>query len=656
MVFRGLRWLALGALCAGGQAIAAPDLATLAQKFGQREAVRAMRLSPSGDQVAYLAPAPGGRSQAMVADLRTGAVNAVIGDIGTAGRLRHCDWKGETRLICRYQGVLSQIEGNRLVGVTRIIAVDRDGTHALLLGQKDNGKLLGLNQSSGDVIDMLPDDPANVLMQIYQIPEESIGTLIARTGQGLAAERVDVRTSVRHQTESPRLNGLRLVTDGRGRVRVAAVGDADPDGVMRSTLQWFARPRTGGWQPLMNTSMTATQRSWAEGLDDSGDGLFVFRPQNGRLALFRRDLVSGEESLVFAHPKVDAQDVLRVGKYARPVAVEYTTDKDQLHYLDPAYAKLSAALAKALPGGLEVTVLDEDWTGARKLVFAGSDTDPGRYYRYDGATRQLAPILPVHPALDGMALGVMTAITYPARDGTPIPGYLTLPPGVTSPRGLPALVLPHGGPSARDTWGFDWLSQFYAQAGYAVLQPNFRGSAGYGEAWFRENGFKAWRTAIGDVNDGARWLLAQGADPKRLGAVGWSYGGYAVLQAAATEPTLYKAVVAIAPVTDLQALKDDAQRSAARALIRDYIGSGAHVVEGSPARQAGRISAPVLIFQGTKDLNVSPDQARIMDSALARAGKPHRLVIYEGLAHDLGDSAARADMLKQSGEFLAAMK
>ena len=112
---------------------------------------------------------------------------------------------------------------------------------------------------------------------------------------------------------------------------------------------------------------------------------------------------------------------------------------------------------------------------------------------------------------------------------------------------LPAVLLPHGGPSARDEWGFDWLAQYLANQGYAVLQPNYRGSAGYGDAWLQRNGFQGWRTSIGDVTDGARWLVAQGiADADRLAIVGWSYGGYAALQAGVTEPGLFKALVAIA--------------------------------------------------------------------------------------------------------------
>ena len=182
----------------------------------------------------------------------------------------------------------------------------------------------------------------------------------------------------------------------------------------------------------------------------------------------------------------------------------------------------------------------------------------------------------------------MTPVSFPAADGTAIPGYLTLPPG-SDGKGLPAIVLPHGGPSARDEWGFDWLVQFFVARGYAVLQPNFRGSSGYGSAWFGRNGFQAWRTAIGDVNDAGRWLVGAGhrrsrqAGDRRL-----------VLRrlcraavAGARPRRCIKAVVAIAPVTDLEQLREDSR--ALHQLPRWSTDSSARA---SMSRKAARRATP----------------------------------------------------------------
>lgn len=200
-----------------------------------------------------------------------------------------------------------------------------------------------------------------------------------------------------------------------------------------------------------------------------------------------------------------------------------------------------------------------------------------------------------------------------------------------------------------------YLAQYYVQLGYAVLQPNFRGSSGYGEAWYCNNGFKSWATAIGDVNDGARWLVAQGiADKARLAIVGWSYGGYAALQANILDPGLYKAVVAVAPVTDLEGLRSRAAKFTNYLQVDAFIGQGPHVAAGSPARHAAVFRAPVLMFSGDRDLNVDVSQARTMDAALAAAGKAHELKIYPGLDYQLDDSSARTDLLRRSAAFLAA--
>jgi dipeptidyl aminopeptidase/acylaminoacyl peptidase len=235
-----------------------------------------------------------------------------------------------------------------------------------------------------------------------------------------------------------------------------------------------------------------------------------------------------------------------------------------------------------------------------------------------------------------------------------IPAYLTLPPGRTDMRGLPAIVLPHGGPSARDELGFDWLSQFFAHQGYAVLQPNYRGSAGYGDAWFAQNGFRGWQTSIGDVTAAGHWMIAQGADPGRLAIVGWSYGGYAALQSGVTEPGLFKAIVAIAPVTDLALLSQQAEGFTNYLLVRQFVGQGPHVRAGSPLQNVERITAPVLMFHGTRDTNVGITQSQRMDSALHAAGKSSELVTFDGLEHDLADSQARIRMLARINLFLSA--
>lgn len=642
------------ALCLAAPAAAAPDAAALAKIFGAREAIQGMRLSPDGNSILFLRPIPGGHGAVSVLNIATSDTRIVARDADGVTKLRWCAWKTNKRIICRQGGVAD--DGDVLLPYSRTAAIDIDGKNPKELGFRPNTRSYGYLTNTGTILDWLPDDPDNVLMSIYELPSTTEGTLVVREKYGVSAQRVNVFTSQRRMVEAPRPVVESLITDQQARVRLMSSVEVTNTGRMTRRLRYFYRDKAGGaWQSLFETDILANNTSWAEGFDDSGDGIYVIKPLNGRQALY---LVAADgskrEQLVFAHPTVDVAGVRRIGKYGRAVAAEYYTSGLNLAFFDAGLAKLDAALAKALPGNPEVSVVDESWDGTKKLIFAGSDVDPGRYYLYNATTRQLGELLPVRPQVAGLTLAQVKSVTYPARDGTQIPAYLTLPPGKDG-KNLPILILPHGGPSSRDVWGFDWLPQYFAQLGYAVLQPNFRGSAGYGDAWFRDNGFKSWPVAIGDINDGARWLAAQGiGDKSRTAILGWSYGGYAALQASITEPDLYKATIAIAPVTDLEQLKLDAIRFTNRDLVRNYVGVGPHTVAGSPAQNAARMKPPVLMFHGTKDINVFLGQAQMMDAALTRAGKPHQLVVYPELDHQLNDETARADLLLKSSEFLSA--
>jgi dipeptidyl aminopeptidase/acylaminoacyl peptidase len=174
-----------------------------------------------------------------------------------------------------------------------------------------------------------------------------------------------------------------------------------------------------------------------------------------------------------------------------------------------------------------------------------------------------------------------------------------------------------------------------------------------GAAWFKDNGWKSWETAIGDVNSAGRWLQAQGiAAPGKLAIFGWSYGGYAALQSQVLDPDLFKAVVAVAPVTDLDRLREEFRNQSNFMVVDRFLGQGPHVEAGSPARHADRFKAPVLIFHGDADTNVAAAESRLMRDRLSGAGKQVRYVEFSGLDHQLDDTAARTRLLSESSAFL----
>jgi dipeptidyl aminopeptidase/acylaminoacyl peptidase len=500
-------------------------------------------------------------------------------------------------------------------------------------------------------------DSDSVLMARSHVPEAGmIGTRLTRIVSGLGVDRVDLRTQRATQVEPPNDRAVDYITDGHGQVRIMALqGMRGATGQAQSRVDYvYRREGSRDWIPLGSYDTVTNVGIDPRAVDRETNSAWVLKRLNGRIALYRIKLDGTlAEELVYANDRVDVDGVVFVNGGSRVIGVSFAEERSRVIYFDPAYSALARSLGRAIPN---LPLIDFDETSAdgnRILVHAGSDTDAGRYYVFDRTARSMTEILAVRPQLESIAGGTMRAVSYPAADGTQIPAYLTLPAGAAAGRNLPTVILPHGGPQARDTWGFDFLAQYLASQGYAVLQPNFRGSGGYGDQWLQRNGFRSWQTSIGDITAGARWLTAQGiADPQRMAIMGWSYGGYAALQSAVTEPAMFRAVVAIAPVTDLQQAKDDFRDYTNARNVSEYIGDGPHIQQGSPLRNVAAITAPVLLFHGDRDLNVNVIHSRRMDDALRDAGKRSQLTVFPGLEHDLADSAVRTRMLQRIGDFL----
>ena len=639
--------------------VAASPPADPAAAFGAREAVLDVALSPAGTKVAFIAPGPGQSTILYTSDAGGGTppVRVMTAD-GKPERLSECGWASETRLVCTVYMLIDNIVPGQPVGATRINAVDADGSKLKLLSKRTNTDSLYMAFGGGEVLDWLPGEDGVVLMGRQYVPEARIGSNFQDRREGFGVDRIDTRTSSARMVEVPKAHAAAYISDGRGTVRLMAISDiAGATGYDTGKLEYFYRKKgSQDWEPLGTYDVSTEVGLLPVAVDPTLDVAYGFRrDSSGRRALYSVALDGTKrETLVFAHPEVDVDATVRIGRANRVVGVTYATDRREAVYFDPALAALGKALSKALPGLPLVRFLDSSVDETKLLLWAGGDTDPGRYYLFDKTTKKLNELMLARPDLESTQLATVKPIAYKAADGTMIPGYLTLPPGAAA-KGLPAIVMPHGGPSARDEWGFDWLAQYYASRGYAVLQPNYRGSSGYGDAWYQKNGFQSWRTAIGDINDAGRWLVAQGiADPSKLAIVGWSYGGYAALQSNVLDPNLFKAVVAVAPVTDLAGLIQDSVWFSSHRITRNFIGSGPHVREGSPAENAAKIKAPVLLFHGDMDLNVGIRQSRIMQDRLKDAGANSELIVYPGLDHQLDDAAARSDLLRRSDAFLKA--
>ena len=331
----------------------------------------------------------------------------------------------------------------------------------------------------------------------------------------------------------------------------------------------------------------------------------------------------------------------------------------EIRWLDETAQKRSEALRRTF-GGSHAHVIGRSADYSRVLVDVSTTIKPSTFYLIDYKRGAADIVGEQYPGLANVTLGEVRSIVYEARDGYEIPAYLTLPPGKDA-KGLPLVALPHGGPQSRDALGFDWLAQFIASRGYAVIQPQFRGSTGFGEAHAKA-GYRQWGGLMqDDVTDAVKAMVEQGiADPARICIAGGSYGGYAALAGAAFTPELYACSISINGVSDLPLMLGyekltTGSESNSVAYWAEHIGAptDANVIARSPARAAQAIRAPILLLHGSSDTVVPPIQAQVMIKALQAAGKAHTFVELPGEDHWLSRSESRIRVLTEMETFLA---
>jgi dipeptidyl aminopeptidase/acylaminoacyl peptidase len=420
------------------------------------------------------------------------------------------------------------------------------------------------------------------------------------------------------------------------------------------------RRNEGGWQTFAALTMDVPELD-VHGLDADGELVVGVRPLAvGRYGLY---VVSEEGTLdraLYAHDSLDVSDV-RIDPYTNRV-VGASVESESPVWFDAGLAMQQASLDEAFPDELPRIV---NWSQDRSRFIVRTERDDRAraFYLYDANERTATLITSTYPALESIQLPARSPYTYTARDGIEIPGYLTRPLGVDGP--APLVVLPHSGPAIRDVDGFDWLAHFLASRGYAVLQPNFRGSDGYGRAW-EEAGYGGWGIGVmqHDLTDGvAAVVAARIADPERICIVGASYGGYAALAGVAFTPELYRCAVAFAGVSELRDMlmlerRRRGDRNAAVTYWRRSMGvednySARELDAASPALHAERVQAPVLLIHGRDDAVVPIGQSRMMERALRAAGKPVQFLELEGEDHWLSVARTRLETLQAIETFLA---
>ncbi|MCS6808483.1 MAG: S9 family peptidase [Bacteroidota bacterium] len=445
------------------------------------------------------------------------------------------------------------------------------------------------------------------------------------------------------------------MTDHTGTLRIAIA----TDGVNTTILHRISE--NSEFQPVITTNF----RESITPLLFTFDNQHIYAASNigrDKSAIVVFDLLTGKErDVLFEHDEVDVSGLSYSRKRKVLTAISFTTWKRERVFLDKLAKNLYQRAAARL-AGYEVVVADMNRDEDIMLIRTYSDRSLGAYYLFDTKKDKLSKLSDVSPWLNEKDLCEMKPIRYQSRDGLTIHGYLTLPklPRHRPARNLPVVVHPHGGPWVRDTWGYNPEVQFLANRGYAVLQMNYRGSTGYGRA-FWEKGFKQWGRAMQhDITDGVRWLIAEGiADPKRIGIYGGSYGGYAVLAGLAFTPELYACGVDYVGVSNLFTFLNTIPPywKPYLSMMYEMVGHPEKdkelLYEASPVFHVDNIQAPLLVAQGANDPRVNINESNQIVEALRKRGIDVPYIVKDNEGHGFRNEENRFEFYEAMEAFLA---
>lgn len=498
-----------------------------------------------------------------------------------------------------------------------------------------------LFMTEADIL-FIADDGSHLLLQRYD-PEEPWAAVF----------RVDIASGEETEVMPPTEPMVRWIADADGEIRAGMALERDgytlrlrdsTGAPFRTALTFEGTPGASDFQVVIPLS--------------GRPGFVLTNTRTGRFGVYAFDLAAqavGEP--VFEHPEVDVDGFTQMPDGSGVEAVFYAVDRDKVNWIDPHMRQVQAAIDAALPGRIN-RIESSDRKRNRFVVFSTSAGDPGEYHVYQHEPRSVGLLNRPYEALHKARLAVVEPVRYSSRDGLTIRGYLTLPAG-REPQGLPLVVLPHGGPHWRNRWQYDPLVQLLANRGYAVLQPNFRGSTGFGRE-FLEAGFGQYGAGmIDDIADGARWLADRGiADPARICIMGASYGGYAAMMAPIREPGLWRCSISFAGPVDWQhQLRHERRRLAPpwyRQLEQQLRGSPrANLRHQSPVQRAGELDVPLLLVHGRRDRVVPISHAERMSRALRRGRKEFEFMEMPDTGHDFLTEAAYGHFLGAVESFLA---
>lgn len=501
-------------------------------------------------------------------------------------------------------------------------------------GGDENFHVLAVDVKSGKVTDLTPFDGARAMItdDLEDDPDHVLISHNHRNPQAFDVYRVNVHTGESTRVAENPGNIIGWQTDHAGRVRAALASDG------LNTVLLYRDSEDEAFRPLITTDYKTQVTPALFTFDDKRLYALSNRGRD-RLALVEIDPAKPDaETVLFEPDEVDLDGVgySRLRKVLTVAA--YQTDLPRRKFFDKQTEALHAAIAKQLPD-YEFTLQSGTRAEDRYIVAAYNDRTPGARYLYDVKANTLSKLADINPKLPEARMARIQPVTYQSRDGLTLHGYLTLPPGREA-KDLACVVNPHGGPWARDSWGFNAETQFLANRGFCVLQINFRGSTGYGRK-FWEAGFGQWGLAMqDDITDGVHWLVKQGiADPKRIGIYGGSYGGYATLAGVTFTPDLYAAAVDYVGVSNLFTFMNTIPPYWAPLMpkFHEMVGhperDKERLAATSPALHVDRIKTPLFIAQGARDPRVNKAESDQVVEALKKRGVEVEYMVKDNEGH-----------------------
>lgn len=553
----------------------------------------------------------------------------------------------------------------RLTGETdRDIAGYFWANNSRLLYLKDNGgdenfKLYGVNTDGTQQICFtdFPGVRTQIIDDLEDIPEYVIIGLNKRNPQVFDAYRLNIVTGEMEMIAENPGNIVGWMTDHEGKLRVASAMAAD--GI--STQLLYRETESQPFQVILTSSFK----------DQLSPQFFTFDNKNlyvstnlgrDKAVIAEFDPATGQEiSVLYENPDYDVEALSYSRKRKVLTAASYESHKRERHFFDEQSKAIFDRLALDL-GNYEIAITSYNKDENKIIVRTYSDRSLGAYYLYDLAADKLEKIADVSPWLNEEHMAQVFPVQYTSRDGLTIHGYLTLPKGFTpeTANSLPVIINPHGGPWARDSWGFNPEIQFLANRGYAVFQMNFRGSTGYGkDFWMRS--FKQWGLAMqDDITDGVNWLVSKGiADPTRIAIYGASYGGYATLQGIVKDPQLYAAAVDYVGVSNLFTFMNTIPPywKPFLEMMYEMVGNPGQdsllLAQNSPALNADKIVTPLFIAQGANDPRVNKAESDQMVEALKARNIEVEYMVKDNEGHGFSNEENQFEFYEAMENFLA---